>query len=296
MAIPTDNLRLFLTFLNELKQVRVCAVTNRIGPQLSIMGVVEDKDQLQHLLEAAEIDHYIVCSGDIITGSFEATAFEKTPKEIVAALDKAFHNATPVPKSLDVCSSTVNTDDGLKRIHDWFKAKSKVVTQPLKLIIYIVAFISLTGCSKSVPSQTVTVLLGGTNNINGKCVGHAERLCGPEREMLPTEIAGAFATEPDCQGIRLRGLTEQERQTPGNQLPLLLDVFYEGTHIGIHSESYMGNGKDESEGWMFTFNGPHGHFGAKARTESEMVSRVCKSAKGQGAEIDTSVGYTKPNL
>jgi hypothetical protein len=25
------------------------------------------------------------------------------------------------------------------------------------------------------------------------------------------------------------------------------------------------------------------------------ANRVCKAAKGQGAEIDTSVGYTKPN-
>jgi hypothetical protein len=140
----------------------------------------------------------------------------------------------------------------------------------LKRILYILALVSLTGCSKSAPSQTVTVLLGGTYNINGKCVGHAEHLCGPEQEMLPTEISGVFATEPDCRGIRLRGLTEQERQTLSIQLPLLLDVFYEGTH----TETYMGNGKDESEGWIFTFNGPHGHFSAKARTESEIASVV----------------------
>jgi hypothetical protein len=161
----------------------------------------------------------------------------------------------------------------------------------MKRILYILALVSLTGCSKGVPSQTVNVLLGGTYNINGKCIGHAEHLCGPENEMLPAEISGVFATEPDCRGIRLRGLTEQERQTPGNQLPLLLDVFYEGAH----TETYTGNGKGESEGWMFTFNGPHGHFSAKARTESEMVSRVCKAAKSQGAEIDTSVGYTGAN-
>jgi hypothetical protein len=137
----------------------------------------------------------------------------------------------------------------------------------------------------------VTVLLGGTYNINVNCVGHAEHLCGPEEETLPTEISGVFATESDCRGIRLRGLNKQERQTPGNQLPLLLQIFYEGTR----TQHYDGNGKDESEGWLFTFNGPHGHFSAKARTESEMVSRVCKAANGQGAEIDSSVGYTKPN-
>lgn len=54
----------------------------------------------------------------------------------------------------------------------------------------------------------------------------------------------------------------------------------------------MGNGKGEDEGWMFTFNGPKGHFSAKVRTEHELVSRVCKAAKGLGAEVDESVGYT----
>jgi hypothetical protein len=161
----------------------------------------------------------------------------------------------------------------------------------LKQMSYILALMYFTGCGKSLPNSTVTVLLGGTYNINTKCAGHAQHLCGIENEMLPTEIAGVFATEPECRGIRLRGLTEQERQTPSNQLPLLLNIFYEGTH----AQEYMGNGKDESEGWMLTFNGPHGHFSAKARTESEMVSRVCKAAKGLGAEIDTSVGYTKAN-
>ena len=87
----------------------------------------------------------------------------------------------------------------------------------------------------------------------------------------------------------MRGLTDKERSTPSNQIPLLLDVFYEGTH----AESYMGTGKGEHEGWMFMFNGPRGHFMAKARTENELASRVCKAAKGLGADIDNTVGYTK---
>lgn len=125
--------------------------------------------------------------------------------------------------------------------------------------------------------------------MNGRCVGHAQGLCGPEDEQLPTEIAGVFATEPDCKGITLRSLTEAERGTPSDQLPLLLDVYYEGTR----KEAYMGNGRQESEGWFCTFNGPRGHFSAKARTESEMVRRVCNAAKGSGADIDKSVGYTQ---
>jgi hypothetical protein len=138
-------------------------------------------------------------------------------------------------------------------------------------------------------TRNQTVLLGAAYNTNGKCIGHATGLCGTEQDMLPTEIAGVFATEPDCQGLRLRGLTEPEKSTPGNKLPLLLYVYYEGTH----TQSYMGTGKGEDEGWTFTFNGPRGHFLARARTEHELVSRVCKAAKGLGAEIDSSVGYTK---
>jgi hypothetical protein len=152
----------------------------------------------------------------------------------------------------------------------------------------MVVLLCLTACNNSEPLSP-TVLLGGTYNTNNKCAGHARGLCGTEDEMLPTEIAGTFATEPGCQGVRLRRLTEQERSTPGNKLPLLLNVFYEGTHI----EPYMGTGKGEDEGWMFMFNGPHGHFSAKVRTEREMVSKVCTAAKGLGADIDSSVGYTK---
>jgi hypothetical protein len=109
--------------------------------------------------------------------------------------------------------------------------------------------------------------------------------------MLPAEIAGVFATEPDCQGVRVQGLTAKESSsTPGDQIPLLLDVYYQGTH---NNQPYMGTGKDETEGWMFTFNGPHGHFAANVRTEQDMVKRVCMAAKGLGADVDKSVGYTQ---
>ncbi len=152
-----------------------------------------------------------------------------------------------------------------------------------------VALLSVTiACERS--ANDPTVLLGGAYNMNGKCVGHAEGLCGPDDKMMPVQLAGIFATESDCQGIKVRSLTEQERGTPRNQLPFLLDVYYMGTH---NNQPYMGNGKGEDEGWSFSFNGPHGHFTADARTDHELVSRVCKAAKGQGAEIDKSVGYTK---
>jgi len=158
-----------------------------------------------------------------------------------------------------------------------------------RLFVFAVLLI-VTSCHRS-EQETKTILLGGTYNVNTKCVGHAEGLCGTEGKMMPTEIAGVFATEPDCQGLRLRGLTEKERATPSNQLPLLLDVYYEGSR----KQPYMGTGKGEDEGWMFTFNGPQGRFSATARTEHKLVSRVCKATRGLGAEIDHTVGYTQSN-
>ena len=134
-----------------------------------------------------------------------------------------------------------------------------------------------------------TVLLGLTANVNSKCIGHAAGLCGPERKILPVEIAGAFATEPECRGLKLRGLTEQERKTPSNQLPLLFNLFYEGNP---HADLYNGTGKGEDEGWILSFNGPNGFFSARVKTERDAVRGVCLATKGRGGMVDESVRYS----
>ena len=146
MAIPKDNLRLIITFLDELKQVKVLATTDRPDSQLCIMGVVEGREQLQDLLVKAEIDHYLVCSGDPFTVSFRVTAFERSPKRMLEDLEKIFQRAAEIPlkilrgetltdeeKSfetppyLHVCSSLMKTNDGLKGIQAWFDARKKVL-------------------------------------------------------------------------------------------------------------------------------------------------------------------------
>ena len=88
-----------------------------------------------------------------------------------------------------------------------------------------------TACQRTPHSQppNPVIILGKAINVNSKCVGHAEHLCGPEDETLSNEIAGVFATEPNCQGVTLRGLRKQEETTPSNQIPLLLYVYYQGT-------------------------------------------------------------------
>lgn len=143
-----NKIRLFLTFMDELKRVRVDAVTNAIDSPIAIMGTLEGQDQLQKLLEAAGIDHYVASSGDVINNTFSTTAHEMTPRQIVASLAKAFQrdhdlqmkilndqaltdeemSFTP-PKSFDVFSSTVSTDAGLKRVQEWFKGKVAAQTR-----------------------------------------------------------------------------------------------------------------------------------------------------------------------
>ncbi len=139
-TIASDSLRVFLTFLDELRQVNVLAATNKIGSQLSVMGAVQGKEQLRDLLDAAGVDHYIICSGELSTAIF--TAYEKSPELIVDGLEKEFKKAhelqlkilnggtlTEEERSfavrpyLHVCSSSVKTDEGLKRIHSWFKGR-----------------------------------------------------------------------------------------------------------------------------------------------------------------------------
>jgi hypothetical protein len=156
----------------------------------------------------------------------------------------------------------------------------------LVIVAVMLQAISASGCNTNTWQKHNTILLGLTKNMNVLCVG-AQGLCGPSDEALPAEIAGIFGTETDCRGLRLRGLTQQERGTPGNQLPLLFDLTYVGRP---HAEPYTGTGKGEDEGWIVLFNGPHGYFSARVKTERDAVRLVCLATKGQGGEIDESVG------
>ena len=140
MTIQTGNLRLHLTFFDELMHVQIIGAVNHMGASFRKMGFVAGKEPLLELLEKAGIDHYIICSGDIFMGDFKAVAFEQSPKAIVETLQKGFRRANEleskildggeltdeersfaVPTTLWVCSSSVKTDEGLKRVSDWFR-------------------------------------------------------------------------------------------------------------------------------------------------------------------------------
>jgi hypothetical protein len=143
MTIPTDSLRLFLISLNELKQVAILAAASDLGSQLSSMGIVKGKQQLESFLSMAGIDHYIVSYGEPFATTFKSTAFEHSPKQIVDSLESGFQQADKLrlklrkgealtdeeqshlrflPKSWSVYSSSVTTNDGKDRIRSWLKA------------------------------------------------------------------------------------------------------------------------------------------------------------------------------
>jgi len=143
MTIPNDSLRLILISLDELKQVAILAAASDFSPQLSSVGIVKGKQQLESFLAMAGIDHYIVSYGEPFATTFKSTAFEHSPKQIVGALESGFQQAHELrlklrkgetltdeershlrflPKSWSVYSSSVKTDEGRERIRDWFKA------------------------------------------------------------------------------------------------------------------------------------------------------------------------------
>jgi hypothetical protein len=140
MTLAKDNLRLHLTFFDELNQVRVMGSRNRFGLSLCNLGFVTTKESLQGVLETAGIDHYIICSGELSYGTFQAKYYELGPKDIVATLAKGFLKASEleskvfegqeladeeksfgVPNTLWLYSSSIESEDGLQRVNDWFQ-------------------------------------------------------------------------------------------------------------------------------------------------------------------------------
>jgi hypothetical protein len=121
--IINDNLRLFVGFQHGLEKVRILGA--RESGDLAIMGVAKGMDQLQHVLEAGDIDHYIIYSGDPFFGNCRVEAVKQSPKSMVERLEKAVRDAEKLPDFITVCSSTMRTHEGLEAIHEWFEANKQ---------------------------------------------------------------------------------------------------------------------------------------------------------------------------
>jgi len=106
------------------------------------MGVVKGREDLLDLFETVAVDHFIICSGDILFRPI-FKAYERSPKSIVQDLEKIFEIADEIPlkilrgeqltedeksftrlASLHVASSSVEGVAGLKRVHEWFESKA----------------------------------------------------------------------------------------------------------------------------------------------------------------------------
>jgi hypothetical protein len=135
-----NNLRLYLTFLDELNLVKIVAATDDWNQRLAIMGGVKGKDQLVDLLENASIDHFTVGGDSSATRPSLPIACEITPRKMVETLEEAIRTAdetqlkilrgekptaeessTRRPISLSVFSSTTTVNEGLPRVQNWFK-------------------------------------------------------------------------------------------------------------------------------------------------------------------------------
>jgi hypothetical protein len=132
------------------------------------------------------------------------------------------------------------------------------------------------------PEKERTVLLGGVYNLNSKCVGHADGLCGPEERAIRSNFESTFATESDCEGLTVRGLSNEENKVAIQNLRNYVSITYVGKP---HAEPYDGTGKDESGEWTFMFNGANGIINGQVGSEEEVVRRVCRAAKNRGGEV-----------
>jgi hypothetical protein len=132
------------------------------------------------------------------------------------------------------------------------------------------------------PEKERTVLLGGVYNLNNKCVGHADGLCGPEDQAIRSTFESTFATESDCEGLILRGLSNEENKVPVRNLRNYVSLNYVGKP---HVDSYSGTGKDENGDWTFMVNGANGIIGGQVGSEEEAVRRVCRVVKNRGGEV-----------
>jgi hypothetical protein len=132
------------------------------------------------------------------------------------------------------------------------------------------------------PEKERTILLGGVFNTNGKCVGHADGLCGPEDQVIRSNFESTFATEPDCEGLIVRGLNNEENETSIRALRNYVSLNYVGNP---RADSYEGTGKDENGDWTFMVNGANGIINGQVGSEEEVVRRVCRAVKNRGGEV-----------
>ncbi len=144
-TIPNENLRVRLEFLDGLHGILVTATTDRTRSRM--VGIVKGAERLQALLAAADIDHYLHYSGDLLASPYhlKSVATPANPRQIVERLQRSFQKNDDIemkilsgdsgkltdeerhfvpPVHLTLCSSSVRAEEGIKRIEVWFSSKA----------------------------------------------------------------------------------------------------------------------------------------------------------------------------
>lgn len=126
MTIPNGCLRLYVTFHDGLRKVEINAdapaATRQIDdPSLPRMGFVYSAEELENLLDAANVDYLQDTPGDAGLG-IASTAVARTPNNIIEGLKKVFGSPNPL-KDIVVYASSVPAARGLERVRDWFEKR-----------------------------------------------------------------------------------------------------------------------------------------------------------------------------
>ena len=139
-----NNLRLYLSFHDELNLVKVLAGTNDWDRRIVIMGVVKGEEKLADLLNEARIDHYTMGGDSFGVPPSLPVACEITPQKVVHTLAERFRTENEIPlrilrgekltkeelslgrlTSLRVFSSSTTVNEGLQRVQKWFKNQAQ---------------------------------------------------------------------------------------------------------------------------------------------------------------------------
>ena len=128
MTITDGSLRLYLTFHDGLKKVEVQAAvpaaTRQIDdPSLPRKGFTDGAEELESVLDAANVDHLQVTPGDAGTPGSMSTAVARSPKRIVEDLKETFAKDGEHLKSVVVYACSVPTAQGVERVTLWFEKR-----------------------------------------------------------------------------------------------------------------------------------------------------------------------------
>ena len=143
------------------------------------------------------------------------------------------------------------------------------VQMKIGLAVALSCLLTCVACDRITRPAFQVIKMGTPYNMWWSCVGHASHQCGPEKEEIDQGFSAAFASEPECHGLQLRPLTEQERGTVIRDIDGYLEIMF------------LSPGQ-----WSYSLNLNGRFLRATANNEREIARQVCRIAKGAGGNLD----------